>query len=438
MADIQRMPSEGGLPIGWTKTDRSVTTDRDSEAWGGLSPLDALMVPRRSSKRLSYTHGNNEALMRKIASVLDMDRMSMTHSMSHTMSKSTSIGPAMRRNISDGSAVIKEVVSDAEEDEPPGAMGPAMSAQRSLQVPIARSAIRRDSQWAFAEKSNTCVIVDWDDTIFPTTWVREDCGMYWRDPLQQQLEAGPRRDLIESLLGKLLRRIEDFFDEATQCTNVFIVTLAKRPWVEMSIRNFMPELATTILNRPEIRIIYAQEYAEGADRQYARSEFMSNEEVKSFWSNVKGAAITQELDEFHRRHNASWKNVISLGDSDFERFGTIAAGAEYMKRELGENGQVLTTGATAEGLTKDGHKVKLRTKTLKMLDEPTVEELTAEITLLHRWLPHMVQRDCGFDIELDNTEDNEHLMAIDKDITGEETELSWKILAGMADNPPDQ
>lgn len=428
--------SESCLPMVWTRTDRSATSaDRDSEKWGGLSPLDAVLA-RRASKRLSFKHGNNDAMMQRIASALE------EQGFAHSLSKASSGSPApLRALASDGSGVIRESFSD---DEGEGVLPPAprctqqpqliSAQQRSLSgfsAPIPRSAVRRNSQLAFAEKRNSCVIVDWDDTIFPTTWVREDCGMLWREPMHRQLELGPRRNLIESLLGKLLTRLEDFFDQATAHANVFIVTLAKRPWVEMSVTNFMPELAKTVLHREDIKIIYAQEYAEGLNQQYARDEFMSNEEVKNFWSNVKGAAITKELDEFHNIYGASWKNVLSLGDSDFERFGTIAAGRNYMRRELGEDGKVLTTGATSEGISKDGHVMRLRTKTLKMLDEPTVEELTAEITLLCRWLPHMVQKDSGFDIELDSTEDNAALSAINKEITGEDEELSWKVLAGM-------
>ena len=92
---------------------------------------------------------------------------------------------------------------------------------------------RRNSQAGYAEKNNTALILDWDDTIFPTTWVRDDCGalgvpiqgwlsvlwfavstncgcqgMNWRLPLDQQLEReGRRRPIIQGLLAKLLDSI---------------------------------------------------------------------------------------------------------------------------------------------------------------------------------------------------------------------------------------
>lgn len=59
--------------------------------------------------------------------------------------------------------------------------------------------------------------------------------------------------------------------------------------------------------------------------------------------------------------------MISIGDSDFERVGTQNAMENYM-RETGIE--------SADGKLVDvnGHMYKVRTKTFKMLDEPTVED----------------------------------------------------------------
>ena len=42
-----------------------------------------------------------------------------------------------------------------------------------------------------------------------------------------------------------------------------------------------------------------------------------------------------------------------------------------------------------------------RTKTFKLVDQPTVDELTTEVTLLEQWLPLMVTVDKNFDINLE-------------------------------------
>merc|ERR1719382_396140 len=58
-------------------------------------------------------------------------------------------------------------------------------------------------------------------------------------------------------------------------------------------------------------------------------------------------------------------------------------------------------------LTKEvnGHVYKVRTKTFKMLDCPTIGELKEQVELLHRWLPKMVELDDGFDADLSALDD---------------------------------
>merc|ERR1719210_3135413 len=91
--------------------------------------------------------------------------------------------------------------------------------------------IRRNSQESFAEKMHTTLVLDWDDTLFPTTWVREDCKLDWRYSLEEQLRPGQRLEAIKALLEKHLVRVAEFFSEAEPLANIFIVTLARRPWV---------------------------------------------------------------------------------------------------------------------------------------------------------------------------------------------------------------
>mmetsp|Transcript_58783 Transcript_58783/g.137259 ORF Transcript_58783/g.137259 Transcript_58783/m.137259 type:complete len:546 (+) Transcript_58783:153-1790(+) len=290
---------------------------------------------------------------------------------------------------------------------------------------------RRSSQSQFAEKGHTALVLDWDDTIFPTTWVREDCSLNWRHPIDTQLEASTRKTLILQLLSRLLEKLEGFLNGANGSANIFIVTLARRPWITTSTTNFLPGLGK-LIEQHKLKVIYAQEYVSSKlSAEYARGDdFKSAEEVENFWTRVKAEAISTELETFHRSRQVTWKNIISLGDSNFERYGTMAAGKEYLER-ITEGGQILKTGNTAEGVSKDGHSIKLRVKTLKMLSEPTIEELTAEITLLSMWLPHMIRRDSGFDMEIDTTDDDHKLRMLHLSITNEHKDLSWTELAGM-------
>merc|ERR1719282_812167 len=103
------------------------------------------------------------------------------------------------------------------------------------------------------------------------------------------------------------------------------------------------------MEKHALKVIYAQECADPKEvNEYFQDGTKTPEEGQAFWTSVKGTAIAKELD-------ASWKNVISLGDSDFERYGTLSAGADYFKREMEGGSVVQKDGHTTEGVSKDGH-----------------------------------------------------------------------------------
>jgi len=292
------------------------------------------------------------------------------------------------------------------------------------------SQARRNSQVEYAEKGHTVLLLDWDDTLFPTTWILQDCGLHWSRKIHEQLSPSPKRELIEHLLKTLAQKLEMFITAATKLANVFIITLAKRPWVETSSHNFLPKIGELLAARG-IKVIYAQENLPPEQLQhFVKDKTKSSEEIASFWTRTKADTIRRELNASHSMHGASWKNVISLGDSNFERDGTIHVCKEYMTVEL-DGGDVCSTGPTIEGFTKEGHLKKLRMKTVKMLEQPTIEELIAEISIFTRWLPFIVRQDKGFDIELDSTENDEQLNALHYQFTGQTERLSWTELALM-------
>lgn len=312
-----------------------------------------------------------------------------------------------------------------------GALSPGREPAAALGVPASLG--QRNSQLLFAEKPHTALVLDWDDTIFPTTWVREDCGMNLRHTLDRQSQLAPDlRVLIKQLLQKLLDRHEEFLSSAVVLSNVFIVTLARRPWVERSAELFMPGLKR-LIDRYSIPVIYAQEgIPDTLQEEYNKDNFKSEEQAAEFWTSVKAQAIEREIAAAYSRSGASWKNVISFGDSDFERYATISVCKAYMERETaGQAVSASADGATPEGASPDGRTRKLRIKTVKMLDSPTVEELIAQVSLLTRWLPFVVQKDVGFDLAFESTEDNAKLQSMHRDMTGESESLTWSALAGL-------
>merc|ERR1712187_917981 len=133
---------------------------------------------------------------------------------------------------------------------------------------------------------------------------------------------------------------------------------------------------------------------------------MSESEVHMFWSNLKGQAIAKALAELHTLYaGQSWKNVISIGDSEFERMGTQGAIQKYVT----ERGISSTSSPREIG----GHVYKVRSKTFKMLDSPSAEELMLQIQMIQRWLPFLVSLDDNFDGDLNDVHDLDAISKIE-------------------------
>ena len=83
----------------------------------------------------------------------------------------------------------------------------------------------------------------------------------------------------------------------------------------------------------------------------------------------------------------------------FERVALLTNAEEYVAAET-EQGHLLKAGTACELVTADGHFKRSRFKVLKMIEEPSYEELFAEIGILQLWLPYVIKKDDGMDIEL--------------------------------------
>lgn len=246
---------------------------------------------------------------------------------------------------------------------------------------------KRKSQVNFSQPSQTIIFFDWDDTLFPTTWIRCDLELAWNENIDPS-----RTDLLETF-----QTIQDAVANVVEVAcvlseKVCIVTLAEPPWVSTSISLFMPGLLD-IIHDNEVEIVYARNYVDSylCEQAYDRSKFESDEEQFKFWINVKKRAIYAHIESFYSKYEGqSWKNVLSIGDSEFEREATLQSTKAWQ------------LSAHHKGCDSS---MKVRAKVVKMLEDPTDEELLAELRLISSWLPSMVERNQGFDIDLEQSND---------------------------------
>lgn len=287
---------------------------------------------------------------------------------------------------------------------------------------------RRDSQTNFNEKHQTVIVFDWDDTLFPTTYIREDLELDHMRPMKDQEGIPPAtKHEVGKKLSCCAALVIDLLQLAADHGQVILVTLAMSPWVYKSCLNFYPGVWETIrdLNIP---VVYAQE---GHQIDYNKADMMSDDEVESFWSAVKGKAIAREVEKFYSQYEGqSWKNIISIGDSNFERLGTQGMVEDYARDKIPTSHSIHSiktlTGSSTPSISRRisvegehlGHVIKVRTKTFKMVDDPEMDELLLEIELLMKWLPLMVNLDDGFDINLEFLNKPEVFREIEETLRG--------------------
>jgi len=285
----------------------------------------------------------------------------------------------------------------------------------------AGTAGRRNSQDTFSSADQTILVLDWDDSLFPTTWVRHYMGLHWRYPLECQPINATQKGKIKQALDELSGEVEEFLHLALTKGRVVIVTLAKVPWVQLSCDNFFPRIGK-LLKDQKISIVYAQEaqFTE-AELPPAGNDPQSQER---YWTKRKQLAISGEVEHFYSQYpGQSWKNVISIGDSDFERRATIDTMGSYQLRtdmtpstSQNTNQDIDPADMMCLSGTVGNHYRRLRTKTVKMYDSPRIKDLELEIQLLKKWLTSLVSLDRGLDVDL---EDDEKLADTHRLLTGE-------------------
>jgi|Transcript_79952 hypothetical protein len=135
----------------------------------------------------------------------------------------------------------------------------------------------------------TLTFFDWDDTLFPTTWLQQQ-GLLRED-------ATLRQDQM-NVLGQLASSVEKTLRLALQFGRVVIVTNAQQGWVQMSCAKMMPSLRAIL---DEVDIVSARSTYE--DLSHSPSEW-------------KRLAFQHELRDCLR---VGQYNLISVGDSLHEQ-----------------------------------------------------------------------------------------------------------------------
>jgi len=235
------------------------------------------------------------------------------------------------------------------------------------------------------QRSQSLIIFDFDDTVFPTSWLFENLG---RAAISEGRSAATP-DVLWAL-ALLTKQMSAMLDAALGVSEVLFITNAAPDyagvgWVQHCVQHFMPELMDYF---EVIRVVYARE----AFRQSGRVEEAVQPQLNVVVEGVtetltmawKVEAMKQALSTFYG-DAASWKNVMSVGDSldELDALTEVAFLHENAKSR------------------KTGQEKKLRCKAVKLKQEPTLQEMIVEGAIVKTFVSALVNFDGDKEVYLE-------------------------------------
>ena len=145
--------------------------------------------------------------------------------------------------------------------------------------------------------NSTLTILDWDDTLFPTSWISKNNIEFLSDKNKEIL--------YKKFFYRLDINLVVLFKKMLKCGDVIIITNALLNWINMSI-SILPKMSDLLKNNEKIKIISA------------RGDFSKYSSNMTDW---KKMAFKREVELINK--NKEINNIISIGDAEYEYFALI-------------------------------------------------------------------------------------------------------------------
>lgn len=263
---------------------------------------------------------------------------------------------------------------------------PKRSLPQCCALPQSASKSSTGTQDEWASPSPTMLFLDYDDTLFPTSWLKE-VGVL------QNFKA-PTDPEISAELEKLEKAACAVLTIACELSiKTCIISNSNSDWVIVSAKLFMPQLHVLLESSNGPAIIYArdrllkkQSVGHSAIYGYCwyRSNFACEDEQAEILTNAKAMAMEVECKAFYSQHpHQSWKNLISIGDATYE--GDALQEIAFMHSQ--------------------SPQMKLRTKVIKLTTAPTPAEFDSQLWTLRTYMPAIVQFQNDLDVNFDDGEE---------------------------------
>ncbi len=180
----------------------------------------------------------------------------------------------------------------------------------------------------------TLIILDWDDTLFPTSWISNKINNFNLTTIQTS---------YISLFSKLDVLLEDLLAKLLKCGKVVIVTNATLKWITMTLQ-ILPNTKKVIRNNIDVisaKDMYHKKYAD-----------------MMLWKKL----IFRDLVIKYFKENKYAENIISVGDASYE-FNALVELYNKKKKRILKTIRLLQSPTydllidQLEVLTKSVHKI---------------------------------------------------------------------------------
>lgn len=203
-------------------------------------------------------------------------------------------------------------------------------------------------------------IASWDDTLFCTSYLSPQ-GMFF-DKLKVSEKVKIFMEKLEFSLVRLLTLAMN-----NGC-DVYIVSDAKKGWIEESIQNFLPKVQRIIDNYScdKISLIYTEDFIETQNKVSNVQDLSKarTEGIKSIFSKYQGQSTLE-----------SFYNIICFSDS----LSLIQSLSEIV--QIVKDDRIILAGNTDYEKTLD-RESNIYLKTLKLKEEPEIEDLIKQQNLI--------------------------------------------------------
>jgi len=239
------------------------------------------------------------------------------------------------------------------------------SALSTLSGYVSKAFAKRASERSYDPLShyssdNAVIIIDWDDTIMPTTYIQQVV-----EPTLSGEWCVPEDNPHFLPLVAHAYAVETMLRACSQAARVVIVSLATEWWVTTSSQRFLPGVVfEDLASELDISIYYADRQAPLLDAKMTVAEKCIA---------AKKAAMANCLENLYGGRDVRW-NVMSIGDSRAE-----AAALKGCLRE-----------AEAD------NKQPPLCKTVKLHNSPSLGELSRQLKLMAPQVKRLVQTSKGF------------------------------------------